>query len=344
MKNVIIKIFQAVLASVMFSGLLFAADPAVNGAAVSPTPITSSTGISVSFNTANNGTTTSSPAISITVSLILLKPSATFNVETDITGEGAARFTWSYDEINNIVTGELTSSWPTATGGIVTISNLVSTGTSSPGSEGNGLNVNVVAPEAVNTQTTNDNTSAYTSSSVVLPVDLTYFNVIKEADAAQLSWATAEESNSDFFEVQHSPDTKNWKGIGKVKAGGESASSRTYGFVHASPVNGSNYYRLKMVDYDGTFAYSGIKTINFQNLFTARVYPNPVANILTIETRDWAMVVSVELVSSSGISVYQSDGKPVRSIDVRNLNSGVYIVKLVKTDGTIDKLKTIVAK
>lgn len=343
MKNAISKIFIATLL-VVTAGSLFAADPQVTGAAVSPSPIVSPTGISVSFNTTNLGSATNSSAVTITVSLALLAPADNFVIGTNITGPGAALFTWSYDAGIKMFTGVLSSNWAQFDGGAVVISNLVSTGITLPGAEGNGLNVNVVAPSAVNTSTNNDNTSAYTSSSAALPVKLSDFNVTKEESVSQLSWTTTEETNSNFFEVQHSADAKSWKALGRVKSNDKGRAVNNYTFTHNSPLNGTNYYRLKMVDQDATFAYSGIKAVNFENLFKARLFPNPVSSTLTIETRNWAEVTSVELINASGVSVYSSGTKPVSSIDVKNLSSGIYLVKLVNKDGTVDKLKTIVAR
>ena len=178
-----------------------------------------------------------------------------------------------------------------------------------------------------------------------LPVTLANFNVKKEGSIALLNWSTTQETKSDFFEVQHSIDAKAWNVLGKVKSIGESKNTKNYDFIHETPLSGSNYYRLRIVDIDATFSYSGIRNVSFENSGAAtKLYPNPVSSVLTIEAADWTRVASIELVNAAGVAVYKSGERPVNNIDVKSLPNGIYIVKLVKADGTVDKLKTIIAK
>jgi hypothetical protein len=192
--------------------------------------------------------------------------------------------------------------------------------------------------------TANDNSKTSEIVTTALPVTLLSFTVQKEATAAQLNWATTMETNSNYFEVQHSADAKAWSVLGTVKSNGESKMQRSYGFTHATPLDGINYYRLKMVDLDGSFAYSGIRNLSFDSMVKTKLYPNPVSSVLTIEATDWSSVASVEMMNTSGVSVYNSGKKPVNMIDVRNLSDGIYILKLIRTNGTVDNLKTIVAR
>jgi hypothetical protein len=330
-----------IIALIALPGFCWAvADPAVTGAAINPSPITAPTGISASFVVANNGTTTSSGAVKITISLSLLTPAADFNVATDITGTAASRFTWVYDPVLNTITGTLNSAWAAATGGTIVVSNLVATGISLPGSESNGINVNVVAPGAVNSSTTNDNTNAYTSSAA-LPVTLISFEVQKEGQAAQLKWATTEETNSDYFEVQHSVNGKTWNKVGIVKSHGESTVLHRYSFVHATPSSGENLYRLKMVDRDETFAYSGIRQLRLDDLATGvSLYPNPVSDKLYV--KDFSKIALLEVIDLTGRSVYKSAVKDASGINVSSLSGGMYIVKITGKDGAQSSQKILI--
>lgn len=322
---------------------LAVADPAVNGAKVNPAPITVATGISVSFNTANNGTATSSNRVTITISLSLLAPSSTFNILTDITGAGAGRFTWTYNASANTFLGVLNSSFPAAGGGLVEIGNLVSTGLSSQGAEANGLNVNVISPAPVNSSTTNDNSSAYTYSSAALPVKLISFNAKAESAVVNLDWATTEETNSDYFEIQHSVTGKQWSKVDKVTSHGESKTLINYTFSHLTPVNGENLYRLKMVDKDETFAYSSIRSVTFEGQGSdLSVYPNPVSEKLFI--RNFNQVTKVNIYNQKGLSVYKSGAIKTGEIGLSNLSPGVYIVKISRSNGLESAQKIVVSK
>lgn len=101
------------------------------------------------------------------------------------------------------------------------------------------------------------------STQAPLPVKLISFTALKAGKKTQLSWVTAEEIHSDHFVVQRSTDARTWKSIGTKAASGESIASSTYGFLDAAPATGANYYRLMMVDRDGTFAFSSIKHVSY---------------------------------------------------------------------------------
>lgn len=320
------------------------ADPFVNGANVSPAPITTPTGITVSFQVLNNGTSTSSPAVTLTVSLLQLAPAADFNPATDITGTGAAYFTWTYNSDANMFTGVLNQSFPQFGGGPVVISNIVSTGLSSPGSEANGLNVNVVAPGAVNSSTANDNTNAYTSSDAALPVRLVSFEAGKEGTQALLSWATTEEVNSEYFEVQHSVNAGNWTALGRITSRGDSKIRNDYRYVHAAPASGLNYYRLKMVDRDGTFEYSIIRSVGIESGATMSVYPNPVSETFYLKDIDPATVKSLRLYNTAGLQVFNRGAISPRGIDVSHLPAGLYLLSVSKNDGSVETRKVMIKR
>jgi hypothetical protein len=185
---------------------------------------------------------------------------------------------------------------------------------------------------------------------VNLPVTLSVFNATKESTTASLTWDTTEETNSDRFEIQHSLNAKNWAKIGSVASHGESKIKRDYSYTHATPSAGSNYYRLKMVDRDNTFAYSSIRSLDFDRSavaggdVSAQVYPNPVSETLTIDAKDWSTVSNVQLVNVSGVSVYNSGKTPSQFVDVKGLQAGMYLVKILKVDGSALVQKIVVGR
>ncbi|TLV01121.1 T9SS type A sorting domain-containing protein [Dyadobacter luticola] len=109
-----------------------------------------------------------------------------------------------------------------------------------------------------------------------LPVTLARFEGEKVEHSASLTWQTSEETSSDHFEIQHSMDGKQWSEIGNVNSAGESVGLKSYSFVHPHPLAGDNFYRLKMVDLDGTFAYSKMVLVGFEKGAATVVFPNPV--------------------------------------------------------------------
>jgi len=98
-----------------------------------------------------------------------------------------------------------------------------------------------------------------------------------------LNWVTASEINNQGFEIQRTDDNGTWKSIGFVKGRGESEVEARYQFVDDETTLGSNYYRLKQLDYDGNFEYSNIVEVWLEGFEgDIRLYPNPVHNQLII--------------------------------------------------------------
>uniref|UniRef100_UPI00359492BE ice-binding family protein n=1 Tax=Persicitalea sp. TaxID=3100273 RepID=UPI00359492BE len=174
-----------------------------------------------------------------------------------------------------------------------------------------------------------------------LPVSLVSFNAQKEAQTAVLSWATAEEVNSDRFEVEHSLNGKTWQMIGKVAAKGDTNDKQWYSFTDVNPANGSNLYRLRIVDRDGTFDYSRLKSLEFDINIETALYPNPVSERLLLKTDDLKKISRVEFYNSMGIAVMQSDSVPNSGLDVKNLPTGLYVVKVTRTNGSTYTFKVL---
>ena len=94
-----------------------------------------------------------------------------------------------------------------------------------------------------------------------LPVKLTSFNAALFNKTIKASWQTATELSNAYFTVQHSTDGNNFTSIGTVKAIGTGANK--YQFTDVQPTTGNNYYRLQMVDKNGTVSYSKVVSVQF---------------------------------------------------------------------------------
>lgn len=191
---------------------------------------------------------------------------------------------------------------------------------------------------------TNDASAArVTVASNALPVTLTKFDVIKEAQTSLLSWSTTEEFNSDHFNVEHSLNAKNWNSIGTVKSKGESKVLEKYSFTHEEPVEGENLYRLKMVDQDGSFAYSRIVSVTFGEGAGAQIYPNPASDYLLIKSAEWKSVSKLKIISLNGQNVFEAAGKTLTNqIDIRKIDPGVYLLEITRVNGQKDLKKFVV--
>lgn len=143
------------------------------------------------------------------------------------------------------------------------------------------------------TITTNSLTSSLytvTTTTSPLPVELITFQATKVANDGQLSWQTASEKNADFMEVQTSGDGSRWTVLGQVPATGTSTSPRAYSFLDRNLSRYQTprvYYRLRLVDQDGTVAYSPLVSLAPDAVlaFGLSASPNPFTGPLTVQVR-----------------------------------------------------------
>ena len=175
-----------------------------------------------------------------------------------------------------------------------------------------------------------------------LPVTIVAFKVSKENNSANISWSTSEETNSDVFQIERSADAKNWIYIGEKAAAGDSKGLRNYSFSDLSPLSGINYYRLKMIDRDQTFAYSSINQINFsENLLY--IFPNPTSGLLRFDRSLHANVKKVQLLNTTGKVIFKTEQIPENGINVRGLvTNGTYVVIIDQKDGSRSVHKIVV--
>jgi hypothetical protein len=185
---------------------------------------------------------------------------------------------------------------------------------------------------------------AYTFASRVapLPVTLTSFSAQAEGRSALLRWTTTEESNSDFFEIQRSLDGKNWVELTRQTSKGESKVLVTYQFTDVKPETGNNLYRLRMVDKDGTFAFSSIKSVRFEGNLRRVVYPNPATDRLFLNSPE--SIRQIRIINANGVEVYNAAKKFESELNISDLRNGVHLVELTTITGSIVSEKVLIQK
>lgn len=176
----------------------------------------------------------------------------------------------------------------------------------------------------------------------VLPVKLVNFGAVVEQNDALLAWSTSEEENSNRFEIEHSLNGKNWVKVGDVLAKGTSYSLQHYTYKHPGMRAGNNYYRLRMVDHDGSYTYSRIVTLRNSELHNTYFYPNP-ANDRIFLNGNGSEIAEVAIVDSRGNVV--STLKQVKDeISTRSLAVGIYSWRVTYVDGRIETGKFLIGK
>lgn len=167
---------------------------------------------------------------------------------------------------------------------------------------------------------------------VPLPVNLVSFEAMKQNKKVLLQWKTENELNADKYIVERSVDGFNYMEIGTVLAF-NNGNTNYYSLQDIQPGQGINFYRLKMIDKDGTFRYSPVRKVDFSNAgYDITVYPNPVTN-------------EKLFISSSGnlnkAALFDATGKIIRtfllkglsnSLDLSGIAKGVYQLRIFTGD------------
>ncbi|AFH47859.1 Putative aminopeptidase [Ignavibacterium album JCM 16511] len=179
----------------------------------------------------------------------------------------------------------------------------------------------------------------------VIPVELTSFTAVANGNNVELSWSTATETNNRGFEIQRSQSPKFtseviWEKIGFVNGKGTTTEPQSYLFTDKNLRAGKYSYRLKQIDFDGTFEYSNeieveiftpdkfVLEQNYPNPFNPStkisfVIPNSVRNLVTLIVYD---VLGNEVATL--LNEYKEAGRYEVEFNASELPSGIYYYKL----------------
>jgi len=181
-----------------------------------------------------------------------------------------------------------------------------------------------------------------------LPVEFLGLTATNEGDYNLLTWKTLTEQNSDFFEVQKSKDGVSFGRIGTVDAAGTSLQARSYDFSDNEPFI-SSYYRLRMVDLDGSFTYSNIEHVTTRLEDDIAVFPVPAKDLITlVYDSDNTSTVVINVLDAIGQSLLTrqegtAQGINTFQLDISQLAAGSYFVNVLDDSG-VSKVRPFVKK
>lgn len=172
-----------------------------------------------------------------------------------------------------------------------------------------------------------------------LPVELLFFNALKNNGSVELTWATASQLNFDYFSVEYSTDGLVWTEIERIKGEGTTQNKDEYDLKNVKVLTGTNYYRLRMVDLDGTFEYSKVAMIIIEAPMLVSIYPNPVkqSEAISIELNFTPNDVDKVIVYNSfGVELMNFAVSSTKlSVPLSDLKAGTYIVKYVSANSSL---------
>jgi Secretion system C-terminal sorting domain len=174
-----------------------------------------------------------------------------------------------------------------------------------------------------------------------LAITLTDFTAVKNNCIAGLTWKTAAEINASRFEIEVSNSNNGvYSKIGSVNA--TAANGKTYQYNYPMQAGNQYYFRLKMIDKDGAFKYSDVRTLSCDGKGTIiTIAPNPVID---------QFVISGMESGKNTIVVFAANGQQVKTqiipqaqgyVNIVNLASGMYSVKVISEKGNVTVGKII---
>jgi hypothetical protein len=178
-----------------------------------------------------------------------------------------------------------------------------------------------------------------------LPVTLSSFTSSIQNQAAFLKWTTESEVNFDYFSVEKRDKNTDFKEIGRVAAKGGNGKT-LYSFADKNISFETSYYRLKMVDKDGTFEYSNVidEVLTSSNQALS-IWPNPIVNqVAKVQFKELSIASTLKVIDLSGRVVLNQQlkqGIGYTELDLSKLNKGQYVLLLESNGAKLDYLKFI---
>jgi len=170
-----------------------------------------------------------------------------------------------------------------------------------------------------------------------LPVELVSFNASLSGNKVELSWITSSEINNQGFEIQRRFANSEFTPIGFIQGHGSTTELNHYSFSDLIETSDNYFYRLKQIDYDGTFEYSNEVMVEYleMNFKLHQNFPNPFNPSTTI-------TFSLPVNGNVKLSVFNSLGEEVAilaneeistgthsfNFDAINFSSGIYFYRI----------------
>jgi len=241
----------------------------------------------------------------------------TISPTTNTSLNATLRFTYFDNELNGQIEADLVQ-WHLPNSSVVWLKRGGTINTSSK-------YVTLLGIDSFNTRQ-----SLISSKVVGLPLHLLEFKATKTNNTkVLLTWKTADEVGTSHFDIERSATGLHWEKIAVVATIGQAGSTQSYQLTDQSPAASNNYYRLRQVDLNGSFEFSPVRLVSFDDTKSIQVYPT------LIKERSQLFVTGVSP-DKVFIEIYDNKGSRVfttklnsNNFTIPHLSPGIYHVKLV---------------
>lgn len=205
-------------------------------------------------------------------------------------------------------------------------------------SEGSGVIIERWPSEQINLENTR-RWYKFTPPSVA-PVSLLNFNANCINKNVKLDWQTASEINNDYFDLERSADGNSYGSLLRVNGNGTTNEPHQYFAYDEQPLGGSNYYRLKQVDFNGSTTYYNPIIVNCNQVEGISIYPNP--NNGSFIVSGISEEEEIQLTDALGRTLLSKKGE--MNYELNNLQEGIYFVIIKSKFGLVQTQKIVVQR
>jgi|GEM_PF-5739820 len=167
----------------------------------------------------------------------------------------------------------------------------------------------------------------------ILPLELVSFiTTTNDENEVIATWKTANEINTDRFELERSANGMLWEPVATVGAAGNSSTLKSYSTADRFPLPGQSFYRLVQYDKDGKFSVSKVNTVKINGTSRkVQVYPNPAVSKITIQGSA-SSLNNLNIFNSTGQNVLPKtklikQNATTIHADISQLPAGIYFIR-----------------
>lgn len=166
--------------------------------------------------------------------------------------------------------------------------------------------------------------------STALPVELVSFSGTQQNSTIALQWTTASEIENESFVLQHSSNLEDWEDFANIPGAGNSTQPSTYSARFDHPVIGTNYFRIKQVDFDGDETIHQIIAVNFRDFPQQLVLsPNPARSYTSIQVSELNHFKVFNMAGQDVTSQVKAEKTEDQlAINIQHLTPGIYFIQI----------------
>ena len=172
-----------------------------------------------------------------------------------------------------------------------------------------------------------------------LPISIITFNATRNKGYVQLNWETSLETNGEAFVIERKT-ANDFVAVATVAAK-NIATGSSYSFTDNNNTNSVSEYRLKLISKDAPEKFSEIRSVKGTGNIDFTIYPNPATRNAKISISDITKSTTVQVLDNAGRIVKTLSFKTSNTIEINDLERGVYRVQLLDTNSGIKVTKTL---